>query len=99
MPTYVAGWVNGGNATIRFGTGFSVERIGATGGYRLTLPATASGAMLATVVTPSGPDRVGRISQVQQNADGSLLVDVEIRTSSTGALINGDFHFIALEAS
>jgi hypothetical protein len=99
MPTYIAGWVNGGNATIRFGSGFSVERIGAAGGYRLRLPATASGAMLATVVTPSGPDRVGRISQIQQNADGSLIVDVEIRTASGGTLINGDFHFISVEAS
>jgi hypothetical protein len=98
MPVYFAGWVTG-TAGIRFGTGFSVTRLGLVGSYRITIPPTPTGRFLATVVTPVSLNRVARIAQFQRNAaDGTSIIDVEIRDLA-GVLADCDFNFIAVDRS
>lgn len=98
MPVYFAGWVRG-DTSIRYGTGFSVARLGVTGSYRITIPATTTGRFLVTVVTPNALNAIARIVAYNKNAlDGSNTIDVEIR-NLTGTLIDSDFNFIAMDRS
>jgi len=94
MPSYYAGWVLG-TSSVRFGAGFTVRRIGVTGSYQIALP--APGMFHATMVTPSSPNVYARVSLARRDAlTGQFLIDVEIRTVTTGLLIDGEFNFIAL---
>jgi hypothetical protein len=98
MPVYFAGWVLG-NAGIRFGSGFSVTRLGLVGGYRITIPPTPTNRFLATTVTPVLLNRVARVVQFQRNlADGTSMIDVEIRDLA-GTLADSEFNFIAVDRS
>jgi hypothetical protein len=98
MPVYFAGWVLG-NAGIRFGTGFTVTRLGLVGGYRITIPPTPTNRFMAAVVTAVSWNRVARIVQFQRNAtDGTQMIDVEIRDLA-GTLADSDFNFIAVDRS
>jgi hypothetical protein len=99
MPTYYAGWVRG-NATVWFGLGFTVARQGLVGSYRITLPPNPTNRFFATVVTPVAANRIARVVQFQRNAaDGTSLIDVEIRDLTTGQPVDCDFNFMALERS
>ena len=100
MPTYFAGWIVGNNplASIRFGTGFSVVRIGIVGSYRITIPATPTGRFLAPVVSPVAANVTARVAVYNKNGDGSHTIDIEIR-DLTGTLVDSDFIFHALDRS
>jgi hypothetical protein len=108
MPVYFAGWVKIDPVTavlsIRFGGGFAVSRIGAVGGYRITISQTLTTKFLATVVTPVVPSSnpVSRVARVVQFVQDPLLgvsrVDIEIRDMS-GNLVDCDFNFIMMERS
>jgi hypothetical protein len=102
MPFYLAAWVRGTtvNAGIRFGAGFSVVRFGLTGSYRITVPPTPTGKFLATVVTPVSANAIARVMQFSRNAlDGTSTIDIEIHDATTGAFVDSDFNFIALDQS
>jgi hypothetical protein len=107
MPVYFAGWILGATPvpSIRFGTGFSVARIGITGSYRITIPATPTGRFLAPLVSPVGTPIgtssmvIARIAAYSKSAlDGSHMIDIEIHDLS-GALVDSDFVFHALDRS
>jgi hypothetical protein len=101
MPTYLAGWIFGTSPvpSIRFGTGFSVARIGFAGSYRITIPATTPWRFMAPVVSPVAANVTARVAAYTKNAlDGSHMIDVEIR-DLTGVLVDSDFIFHALERS
>jgi hypothetical protein len=102
VPFYLAAWIRGttANATIRFGAGFSVVRFGLTGSYRITVPLTPTGKFLATVVTPVAANAIARVMQFSRNAlDGTSTIDIEIHDATTGAFLDSDFNFIALDQS
>ena len=97
-PAYSAGWVRS-DATVRFGTGFTVVRIGGAGGYQITIPATSTGRFLATVVTPNAINATARVVAYNKSAlDGSHTITIEIR-DATGGLLDSDFTFIAMDRS
>jgi hypothetical protein len=99
MPVYFAGWVKS-DATVRFGAGFSVVRLGVTGSYRITIPKTATGKFLSTVVTPVAANAIARVMQFSRNAlDGTSTIDIEIHDPTTGAFVDSDFNFISLDQS
>jgi hypothetical protein len=99
MPVYFSGWVRA-DASIRFGTGFSVIRLTPTGNYRITIPATPSGRFLSTVVTPSATNAIARVVAFSRSAlDGSSTIDVEIHDSVTGAFLDSDFNFVSIDRS
>ena len=88
-----------GDASIRFGTGFSVVRVGGAGGYRITIPATTTGRFLVTVVTPNAANAIARVVAYTKSAlDSSNTIDVDIH-DLTGALVDSDFTFIAMDRS
>jgi hypothetical protein len=94
MPGYYAGWVRG-TGSVRFGSGFTITRLGVVGGYRIALP--APGMFHATTVTPSGLDVVARVKlAMRDGVTGQFWIDVEIRSITTGELVDGDFNFISL---
>ena len=96
---YWAGWVRG-TAVVRFGTGFSVARFGVAGSYRITIPATATGRFIATTASASSSDTYAVVAAYNKSAlDGSHTIDIQIRSLTTGALVDGDFNFIALDRS
>jgi hypothetical protein len=98
MPVYFAGWVRG-DATVRFGTGFTVSRVTTNGTYRVTIPATVTGRFLTPFVTSSNLGVLIRVVAYNKSAlDGSHVIDIEIRNLS-GALVDSDFTFIALDRS
>jgi len=97
MPTYFAGWIFG-NGGIRFGNGFTVTRMG-VGSYRIQIGAIPSGRFLAPLVSPAAANTVARIVSYSKSAvDGSSTINIEVR-DATGALVDGDFTFIAVERS
>ena len=99
MPFYIAAWVRG-NAVIRFGAGLTVARFGLTGSYRITIPATPTGRFLVTTVTPVGVNTIARVVQFSRNAlDGSSTIDIETHDATTGASVDSDFNFIAIDQS
>jgi hypothetical protein len=99
MPVYFAGWVRG-DATVRFGSGFSVTRVGVTGSYRITVSTSLTAAFLATTVTPVATGRVARVAVFAQDPiSKTSKIDVEIRDIATGALVDCDFNFIAIPRS
>ena len=99
MPVYFAGWVRG-DASVRFGTGFTVARISLMGSYRITIPPTPTQRFLVTIVSPSTGNTIARVAAFSRNAsDGSSIVDIEIRDSATGALVDGEFNFVAIDRS
>jgi hypothetical protein len=84
---------------VRWGTGFTVARLGVTGSYRITIPPTPTMRFLAASVTPVAANRTARIVQFVRNAaDGSSWIDVEIRDLS-GNFTDSDFNFIAIDRS
>jgi len=94
MPGYYAGWVRG-TGSVRFGSGFTITRLGVEGSYRIALP--APGMFHATTVTPTGLNVVARVKQAMiDGLSGQFWIDVEIRSVTTGLLVDGDFNFIAL---
>ena len=106
MPFYVAGLVKGSAATFS-GTGFTVSRVGLAGSYQVVIPATPSGRFLAAVVTPTVVPggaaatsvAIARVvSYSKSGTDLSHSIIIEIR-DLTGALIDSDFSFIALDRS
>jgi collagen triple helix repeat protein len=99
MPVYFAGWVRG-DATISYGTGFTVMRMALTGTYRITIPKTSTNRFLATVVTPQALNAVARVVAYARVAlDQSNTIDIEIRDATTGALMDSDFNFITVDRS
>ena len=100
MPVYLGGYVFA-NATVRYGSGFTVGRRGSTGSYRITIPAAASTKFFVPIVTPAKPNTVAWIVLVQKDAlTGNFLIDIEIHDlTAPFPLIDGDFSFIALERS
>jgi hypothetical protein len=99
MPVYLAGYVNG-NATIRFGLGFTLTRMFVTGSYRITIPVGTSPRFFAPVATSVGARTVARIAQLQKDGvTGNFLIDVEIWDPIANAPVDGDFTFIAVERS
>lgn len=100
-PVYFAGWVRGtGTVSIRYGTGFSVARIGVTGSYRITIPATTTGRFLATTVSPVSPNVTAVVVAYSKSAlDGSHTIDIEIHSVTTGALVDSDFNLIVIDRS
>jgi len=97
-PTYVAGWIRG-TALVRSGSGFTVARIGVAGSYRITVPPTASGKFLVTLVSTAAAGTVARVAQFSVNAlTGESVIDVEVRDMA-GTLVDGDFTFLAIERS
>jgi hypothetical protein len=98
MPVYFAGWIRA-NATIKFGTGFTVTRFQAQGWYRITIPATATGKFLSTVATSSMPGLHATVEAMSKSAtDGSFTIDILIRDAA-GNPVDGDFNFIAMDRS
>jgi hypothetical protein len=99
MPVYFAGWVRG-DASTRFGTGFSVTRLGPTGSYRITIAPTATGRFLTTLVTPSAANAIARVAMFSRNVlDGSSTIDIEIHDATSGAFVDSDFNFLAVDRS
>jgi Collagen triple helix repeat (20 copies) len=101
MPTYFAGWIFGTSPvpSIRFGTGFSVTRIGPVGTYRITIPATPTGRFLAPVVSPAAANVTARVAAYNKSGtDLSHTIDIEIR-DLTGTLVDSDFIFHAIDRS
>jgi len=89
MPVYLAGYVNA-NATVRFGSGFTVSRWFVAGSYRITIPAATSTKFFAPVATSVALHTVARIALIQRDAlTGNLLFDIEIRDLTTDALVDG----------
>jgi hypothetical protein len=78
VPVYLAGYVFG-NATIRFGSGFTVARQGGTGSYRITILAAVSSKNFATVATPVALHTIARIAFTQR--DGSRATFDRYRNS------------------
>ena len=75
-------------------------RFGLTGSYRITVPPTPTGKFLATVVTPVSANAIARVMQFSRNAlDGTSTIDIEIHDATTGAFVDSDFNFIALDQS
>ena len=101
MPTYFAGWILGTSPvpSIRFGTGFSIARGGPVGSYRITIPATATGRFMAPLVSPVAANVTARVAAYYKSGtDLSHTIDIEIR-DLTGALVDSDFIFHALDRS
>lgn len=99
MPVYLAGYVNA-NATVRFGSGFTVTRVFVAGSYHIAIPLATSTKFFAPVATPVTLHTIARIALVQRDAlTGIVSFDIEIRDMTTNALVDGDFTFIALERS
>jgi len=100
MPVYFAGTILAtGSIKPSYGNGFTVARLGLVGSYRITLPPTPTRRFLITVVTPVSLNRVARVAQFQRNAsDQTSVIDVEIR-DLTGALVDCEFNFIAIDRS
>jgi hypothetical protein len=49
------------------------------------------------MVTPVALNTIARVAMTRRDAlTGQLWIDVEIRNVTTGALVDGDFNFIAL---
>jgi hypothetical protein len=96
----VAGWIRGSGA-IKSGAGFTVARVlSAHGYYRLTIPGTPTGQPLIVTVTPSTMNVTARVVSYTKNpVDSSHVVDISIHQVSGGAMVDGDFLFIALEQS
>ena len=80
-------------AVAKFGAGFSVTRLTLVGGYRITIPPGPK--FLATVATPSTVNTIAYVVRHTRKVDGSTMIDVEIRDRTTGALVDGDFNFLA----
>ena len=96
MPGYYAGWIRG-TGVPRFGNSFTVARIGVAGTYKITLP---SGLFHSTTVTAVNPNTVARVIQAQiDGLTGKFTVDIEIKSTTTGLPVDGDFNFIALQRS
>lgn len=102
MPTYFAGWILGTTPvpSIRFGTGFSVARVGPpVGSYRITIPATPTGRFMAPLVSPVAANVTVRVAAYNKSGlDLSHTIDIEIR-DLTGTLVDSDFIFHALDRS
>jgi hypothetical protein len=100
MPTYYAGWINGIMGTPRAGSGFTMVHLGGSGIYTITIPSMPSGHFPVVVASALQPDTVARITGL--SVDGmthiSTLV-VEVFVLSTGAHVDADFSFIAIERS
>jgi hypothetical protein len=109
---YWSGWVNGiaNLPVIRYGSGFSVARLGLVGSYRITIAGTVSGTQLVTTVSPavnpsslSNPPYAPLVARVLRwNRDafsGNTTIDIEILSTTTGALVDSDFNFIILNRS
>jgi hypothetical protein len=97
MPVHFGGWIRS-DATIGFGTGFTVTRRLSVGSYRITIPATPSGRPLVAVATPmSSAILLPRLVAYTHNADGSHTIDFDMRNTA-GSLTDSDFNFIAIEA-
>jgi hypothetical protein len=98
MPVYYAGWVRG-DASIKFGGGFSVVRFQLTGSYKISVPAPAGALTPATVVTPVGAGVMARVvSTVKDLSTKTFVVEVEFH-DTTGAFVDSEFTFIALARS
>jgi len=99
MPTYFAGYVRG-DSTVRFGTGFTVTRLGVTGSYRITIGAISSGRFLAPLVSSASLNTVVRVVGYSRSAiDSSTTIDVEVHDATTGVLVDGDFTLFVVERS
>ena len=99
MPVYLAAYVNA-NATLRYGSGFTLSRIQLAGSYRVAISSATSARNFAPFVTPATLRTIARIAQVQRDAlTGNFLIDIEIRDLATNNLVDGDFSFIAIERS
>ena len=99
MPVYLAGYVRA-DATIRFGSGFTITRVAVAGSYRITVPLATSTKFFAPVATPVRLHTIARIALINRDAvTGIVTFDIEIRDLTTDALVDGDFSFIAFERS
>jgi hypothetical protein len=77
-----------------------VIRLGTTGSYRITIPATPTGRFLTTLVTPSAMNAIARVAAFSRNAlDGSSTIDIEIHDAATGAFLDSDFNFVSIDRS
>jgi hypothetical protein len=75
-------------------------RLGPTGSYRITIPATATGRFLTTIVTPSATNAIARVVTFSRNAlDGSSTIDIEVHDATSGAFVDSDFNFISVDRS
>jgi hypothetical protein len=105
---YWAGWVRGmsttctaavANCPIRHGSGFTVKRIGLVGSYRIIVPPTATGRFLVTTVSAALANAHAVIVAYNRQGDGTHWIDVEIHDPASGAFVDSDFNFIAIERS
>jgi len=88
------------NATIRFGGGFTIERLTVSGTYRIKGNPTTSGFFMATVATAVTAGTHANVVQYQKDAlTGQHWADVEIHDLVTGALVDGDFTFVMMQRS
>jgi hypothetical protein len=93
-----AGWVRA-NATIRFGSGFTVTRTANNGSYRITIPPTASAKPIILTATSGLAAAHAVVVAYTLNPDGSHSIDIETHRANTGAFMDADFTFIAVEES
>jgi hypothetical protein len=64
------------------------------------VPATSTGRFLITVVTPSAPNALARVTSTTKDAtNGSQIIEIEIRHSSTSALMDSEFYFMTIDRS
>jgi hypothetical protein len=98
MPTYYAGVVNA-NASVKFGTGFTVTRLNLTGSYVIafTVPQTK---FFAFAVTPAAVGRIARVLISRDATTGVYTNHVQIHDAAAPYnAVDGDFSFIAVERS
>jgi hypothetical protein len=101
MPVYFAGWVRGTdvNPSVKFGSGFTISRVAATGSYRITVSHSLTSKWLATTVTPVTPNCFARISTTALDPlTATTRIEIETRDGG-GNAVNCEFTFIAVERS
>lgn len=94
------GWI-GSTATVKAGTGFTVRRLGTTAGsYRVTASPTSTGSLLVVSVSPTVAGvTVKVVGYFKDSSTGNHIFDVNTVNSSTSALTDADFTFIAIPIS
>jgi hypothetical protein len=103
MPLYFAGWVKpkaDGTITAFSGLGYGVARLQVAGSYVITVGPIPGNHTMITTVTPMAQNTIARIASYSRHAVTNVVtIEIEIRDVTTGALVDSEFFFHAIERS